>query len=62
VTTDLTIPERANRLDDIGRTYLLGWLVGAIRDEGQATTATLDAAVPLAEQWQANWTGPRVGL
>jgi hypothetical protein len=42
-------------LPEPGRTYLLGWLVGAIRDEGQATSATLEAALPLAERWAANW-------
>ena len=57
---DPTTAERVNRLDDTGRAYLLGWLVGAIRDEGKATPATLDAALPLAERWQEKWTGPRV--
>lgn len=45
-----------NGLNEYGRTYLLGWLVGAIKDEGQATEATLAAAVPLAARWDERWS------
>lgn len=42
-------------LNEPGRTYLLGWLVGAIWDEGEATADTLAAAVPLAQRWAEKW-------
>lgn len=45
-----------NLLDEPGRLYLLGWLVGAITDEGQATVATLEAAMPHAVRWGERWS------
>jgi hypothetical protein len=54
-TLDDVMAEYAT-LNEHGRTYLLGWIVGAIRDEGRATIATLEAAVPLAARWGEKWS------
>jgi hypothetical protein len=43
-------------LNEHGRNYLLGWLVGTIRDEGRADIATLEAALPLAARWGERWS------
>jgi hypothetical protein len=55
MSIDADLLARYERLPEIGRTYLLGWLVGAISNEGQATPATFAAALPLAERWAEKW-------